>query len=413
MLGPTRASCELLTKGATSQLIHTNIPTEWFENRLADLNLWAAGLGVFKTGHASLEYRLRLRPDVYGIISELLEELQEALAVISGYRTEDISSDLDSTIEGLLDEDRGVRTSSSSSPSPIPQLSPLSGSAGEEDDDQSFLVECKRNVDRTLDQLTRISVLIRKSGSRLRHQKADIALDFQSLPDDLRALRDGLTEIVLLPADSFQAKLIDTLRKEVFRQRIPVSVLIVTRAWFLKPTRLTRVQDRLIRANIRRQNRFLKAKEIKEDKTGFEVRQEQQLLTTADKLIPGEEMPRSLKDLPTTIKSVSNRRRGPSEEDPTPSVQEYSQTATDLGSQFTLKSNAATATMSVDTRTSAPSATLDYPRPPPIRHGRVTFQCPYCQHTLPQDYTERGGRKWRQVKNRRVSFSCSHLVSFG
>jgi hypothetical protein len=51
----------------------------WIENRRADFNLWASGLGVLKPGHASLDYRLRNRRDVCDVIDDLLEELQGCL----------------------------------------------------------------------------------------------------------------------------------------------------------------------------------------------------------------------------------------------------------------------------------------------------------------------------------------------
>jgi len=46
---------------------------EWAENRLADFNLWASGLGVLVHRRASLNARLALRPDARDAVANLLQ----------------------------------------------------------------------------------------------------------------------------------------------------------------------------------------------------------------------------------------------------------------------------------------------------------------------------------------------------
>ena|SRR5450432_4428345 len=49
---------------------------EWAENRLADFNLWAAGVGAFAKKDASLDQRLVFKPDVREVIVNLLYMLK-------------------------------------------------------------------------------------------------------------------------------------------------------------------------------------------------------------------------------------------------------------------------------------------------------------------------------------------------
>lgn len=257
----TQACRDLLTRGAAEHLVKSATDDEWYGNRLADFNLWAAGLGASKTGHASLEYRLRDRLDVKEIIQGLLDDLYESLSTLkrNGGTSGKSQVELDSTLENLQLVVENGEASISRSPSPLEPLSPLSELSEDENQSQMAFSEFKRSVELTLDQLARLSVLIRKSGFRFRHQKADRMLDFQDLTDDLKVLRGDLNEIVLLHQGGPEMKLIDTLRRRLLQGMISSSVLIVIRAWFLAPARLTPIQERLIRANLRRRNRFIYA----------------------------------------------------------------------------------------------------------------------------------------------------------
>jgi hypothetical protein len=44
----------------------------WAENRLADLNLWIAGLGALASSRVSLDTRLGSKPEIRDIIANLL-----------------------------------------------------------------------------------------------------------------------------------------------------------------------------------------------------------------------------------------------------------------------------------------------------------------------------------------------------
>lgn len=63
-------ACRLLFRTATTT--PRLMQEEWAENRLADFNLWAMGVGATSTMKASLDHRLRANPDARTILLNLL-----------------------------------------------------------------------------------------------------------------------------------------------------------------------------------------------------------------------------------------------------------------------------------------------------------------------------------------------------
>lgn len=51
----------------------------WARDRLDDLKLWSSGISATAGGHASLEWRLRSRPDIKEVILGFLDVLQEKI----------------------------------------------------------------------------------------------------------------------------------------------------------------------------------------------------------------------------------------------------------------------------------------------------------------------------------------------
>jgi hypothetical protein len=49
----------------------------WAENRLADLNLWAAGVGALAPTEASLDWRLHFQPQARIVLTNLLVTLKQ------------------------------------------------------------------------------------------------------------------------------------------------------------------------------------------------------------------------------------------------------------------------------------------------------------------------------------------------
>ena len=48
----------------------------WTEDQLARFKIWSASLGVFESGHASIDYRLRDHPDVLNLVTQQLDVLR-------------------------------------------------------------------------------------------------------------------------------------------------------------------------------------------------------------------------------------------------------------------------------------------------------------------------------------------------
>jgi hypothetical protein len=59
--------------------------SEWAESRLADLNLWARGIGALAAGNSSLEKRLQNRKDIRDAVLNLLHVLQQQLGLCSKF----------------------------------------------------------------------------------------------------------------------------------------------------------------------------------------------------------------------------------------------------------------------------------------------------------------------------------------
>jgi len=73
----TKACSDLFTE---CQLIAPLTQNDWIENKLGDFNLWSVGIRASSTGHSSLDYRVRDRPDIKGVIVGLLDGIKSALA---------------------------------------------------------------------------------------------------------------------------------------------------------------------------------------------------------------------------------------------------------------------------------------------------------------------------------------------
>lgn len=94
-----------------------------------------------------------------------------------------------------------------------------------------------KNVEDSLNQLTRLTVAIRKAGTRSRLQKADSSFDPHS--PQIRSLRRHLEVLLLARPDEHG-------NSDYCEQH-------------LDPTRLSPIQLRLIEANLKRRNRFIYA----------------------------------------------------------------------------------------------------------------------------------------------------------
>jgi hypothetical protein len=210
------------------------------------------------------------------------------------------------------------------------------------------------NIRAILDQLARISIALRRSGTRYRYQKADASYK----DENYGQLKTHLAFIVAtgtMPHHEGQSG-------QGVMPRLP------------DLAQLTPIQDRLIHANAVRHNRIIFATEpIKRT----DARDKPEELIAQDALAPAVALDlRSREAAPAHTREPVRRANVAS-----PSVV---RSATEIGSQFNIESAVAKETPSVVTKITRIGATQDYPRcPAPISGNRV--QCPYCADLLPVD----------------------------
>lgn len=213
------------------------------------------------------------------------------------------------------------------------------------------LASVMRDVKQLMNQLARMSLVIRNAGTASRFRKADKLFH----PNDYRDLQMFLENIVRSrPPGPLGVGL------DVFRDGI------------------TPAQKRLVEANLRRRNRFL-----------YSMRHAQKLAISPAPtrsgrfpLVPN----RRNDDLASTIPRESTDRGPLGVVEVVPDLTETN--ASSLGTlppQLPAKSPPSRTTMTQITST---AAKVLYPKPPKVRAGLQQFKCPCCCQSLPLLYQE-------------------------
>ncbi|OOQ87104.1 hypothetical protein PEBR_18808 [Penicillium brasilianum] len=291
---------------------------EWAENRLADFNLWAIGAGASSTGKASLDHRLHANPEAHTILFNLLLMLRILLQKCR---------EIEDTLAELSKEE----------------------SARFQD------------VENSLSQLTRLTVAIRKAGTRSRLQKADNKFD----PDgpQIRSLRRHLEFLILVRPDEHGIS--------YFSQEQ------------LNSTALSPIQSQLIDANLKRRNRFIYAqthaqkldnnsghrKDTPRGNFGLGKHSRHFDLAQTDSLV----------DMDNTIV-----RNDPQTQSTT--------TATVVDEQIEIPS--AQIPKPATTVVSVTSSRITYPKCPPLHDHQMLFTCPCCCQSLPASVGR--GNSWKK-----------------
>lgn len=325
---------------------------EWAENRLADMNLWISGTGACARGRASLDSRLASKPEACDVIVNLLHLLG---AIIEECRMQsqvpESHSDLDeenpdhAEYEG---QDRAFspwsEDSSSDSQSEdahatrIPSASPLR--------------EIMYNIESMQDQLARIAVAVRRSGTRSRLQKADRrfkAAEHRELEGHLVGML--LTQLGHCPKERDSSKLND-------------------------------VQLRLVRCNLKRRNRFLYSQQHSMGLDAHSVFRgdrksapkdagaaKEQMVGGKPDSSPSKDMPRHANSTVVTGTSASQ-----------------------VSGNIDL-SQLGHASVAASSIVSTTAIDLDYPRPPRFKDGAHMFRCPCCCEALPVQTANKN--RWR------------------
>ncbi|UKZ60437.1 uncharacterized protein TrAtP1_001718 [Trichoderma atroviride] len=390
----------------------------WAESRLADLNLWASGVGALARPDMSLDRRLQFQPKPRLVLINLLLTLREFISscrthVLNEAHDNKESTDSRAESEGvpLSPTERTPELTFGDDSDPTPSSAswftalvsgPKSASdsstdsnVGDETDDphsEVTLKEVMKDIDDILDQLIMLGFAIRKSGTVARLRKADLSFK----PSENTDLQEHLEFILLKSGARRQKKRKDDVWS-ASRERIQ---------------EVTPEQRHLILANLRRRHRFRYA------------RRHQQKLDqlTAYPLVaktkpfvytPEEHQERT----PEFYRSpASNDAKSPPTEDfantkssTTPpqnlQVPEMSATTPSVAEgdilQIAMPAAAAASHVSVSV------ATMHYPLPPPISQGMRGFKCPCCYQTLPEMY-----KSWSRWRKHLVEDLCPYTCPF-
>ncbi|KAF5700463.1 calcium calmodulin-dependent kinase [Fusarium mundagurra] len=313
---------------------------EWAENRLADFNLWASGLGASVQGRASLDARLALRPDARDAVANLLQVLTDA---IEGFR-----DSAQSTNAGC---DQGA--TGSDSEDPPRSFSPWSEDSESDseleatlDDSWSPLSKAKETVNSILDLLVRIAITIRRSGSQSRLRKADRKFKVEEHDELQRHLVVVMLSQGPFSSDyTFSSDQTDT-------------------------SKLTPIQWRLINCNLKRRNRFLYAQQHSKalDTPANSSAQQDAAARPEVQNLPA----RPVSSMPVqklSAKSVA--------------IATSASGITDLPAALPALPKGPVSSHATRTQLSTTVIKLPYPRPPKVGDDAMVFICPCCCQTLP------------------------------
>lgn len=222
----------------------------------------------------------------------------------------------------------------------------------------SIISENMRNVEKMLDQLARIAIAIRKSGTSSRLQKADKTLNI----NDHKELRSHLITIILSQKQlhgvkSFSPGQIDP-----------------------DTCGLTAVQFRLIDCNLKRRNRFLYAqkhsKALNTQVSSGDTLSEKKIHQESEsRYQPQQEHAVPVRSvLPPVSAEPAEQRQNVSVNTGT--------SASRVPDQFVIPQNRVPSQAST-TQLSTTVMKLDYPHPPKVNPKASVFRCPCCCQSLP------------------------------
>lgn len=370
----------------------------WAESRLADMNLWASGVGALARPEASLDRRLQFQPNARFVLTNNLLTLQAFIESCHMHALNETHSNnfddktdseafpespTEQTPESTLGNDSNPTpsfaswiTALGSGPGTVLDTSSSSNSGDEQDKQHSetTLEEAKKATGDILDQLMLFGFAIRKSGTAARLQRADASFK----PSENEDLRTHLEFILLNDAAKRRTNGGDngwiTAKYRMQKAREDFG-------------EVTPEQQHLILANLRRRHRFGYARQHQKKLDQPIVLS---LVAKPEPVVhaPGDDKRLQILDdrkLPPTKDSTAPREIAQASEmsATTPSAVEG-----DILKMTTHSQVAAS-------RVSVSVATMHYPSPPPISEQMRAFKCPCCYQTLPEMFKD--WSRWRYV----------------
>jgi len=248
---------------------------------------------------------------------------------------------------------------------------------GSDSTSNSVLEEYISYVRTILDQLTRISLTIRRAGAKYRLERVDKTLKATEETEEIKAFRQHLITII----------------NSRFPDKGGEGVSATEKMKRIYDGKLSAVQLKLIRANILRRRRIdnftstrtLTTRVLVEAPKEVRIQKQDQTLATMDNA-PSISMESSKpKESKLATPIIPEVHDTPAEK--TRSVYTAAKTATDVGPNFDIKDLSADKTPSRITRMTKIGGSQAYPAcPKPLPNG--TLVCPYCNDKLPNSYAK-------------------------
>ncbi|QKX60481.1 uncharacterized protein TRUGW13939_07626 [Talaromyces rugulosus] len=407
---------------ACKEILDMHAPKEhaWIRSAQLDFNLWCCAIKATSLDKSGMDHRLRNYPDARESICNLLDALKTsvegAVGIYSGTSKELEDDKSEDDIPQLVDENDAeapawegeledsdstqesdeVQSSSTKSEALFNEESESEDNAlsnsGSTSTNNSVLEEYISYVRTILDQLTRISLTIRRAGAKYRFERADKAL---KETEEVKAFRQHLTTII---NSGFPDKDAEGLPATEKMKRV------------YDDSKFSPVKLKLIRANILRRHRieyFTKARarthapvEVPEE---VQVQKPDKTPAAVDNAPPTSIVSSKEKESQPVTPIAPQAHEAPAER--TRSIYTAAVTATDVGPNFDTTDLSANKTPSRITRVTKIGGSQAYPGcPKPLPNG--TLICPYCNDKLPDSYAK-NEQSWKaHVAQDILPYSC-------
>lgn len=255
-------------------------------------------------------------------------------------------------------------------------------------DEQRYYIET------TIRFLSQISMAIRKSGTKFRHQRVDKLLAARE--PELKEFRDYMRYFLLMSPTKVHT-LHGILHQHSLTGDPTWKILWITlKAYFTDIRRLTPVQSRLIQANVVRRNRFdLYLARYHRKMRVQKGPQLPRVQATTVTMMPPKEPP-ALAPSQSRVSQTSSKRDETIPIQPlrTEGSQRSSQSATKIGSFVMPQRPQQQKARSVSTKLSQGVLKQDYPKCPGAEGE--SFWCPYCAQLLDSSYSDsKKNKRWR------------------
>lgn len=429
-LGPfALGDIHLATMGCISNLeaclpVKRLMKKSWAESRLADMKLWASGVGALARPEASLECRLQFQPQVRTVLINLLLTLQEFFKICRMHALDethddemiDCQSEPDGdpvSLEGddpesSLDGDSDLAPSSASWFTALGSSLKLNSNASidsdieDESDEEHYqgtLEKAMQHAESILDQLMMLGFAIRKSGTAARLLKADSS--FEENQKNYEHLRRHL-EFILLN-DAAKRRKNEEDKKGITAE----SRMREARDHFGE---VNPEQRHLVLANLWRRHRFECA------------RQHQRKLdqVMGHFVVPKLDTAVHPTGMQKTAVLENSHQRSDEQKPPTedaPSTMQLSAPPPDISHGQVMSETAPSAPQGDILKTSVPQqavtshlsvsvAKMQYPSPPSLIEGTRAFKCPCCYQTLPEMFRDPPRWKYVTVHTPLLESSC-------